>query len=116
MCADSCSHVAAKMASDDKKELAIKIVYFAGIALASVLFGFKRTIKDASSSDAKLHNEAVSLARKALARGTMYSVGGFALLTTTSYYLFGRRMISEFNERYKTPTDEKEVLDLLESS
>lgn len=100
------------MATEDKKELAIKIVYFTGIALASILIGFKRTVGNATSPDAKLHNEAVSLAQRALARGTMYSVGGFTALATASYYLFGKKMITESRERHKEPTKEDDIVNL----
>lgn len=71
------------MVNESSKELAVKIAYFATLAGGSILLGFNYAIgkarKTSESSEAgKLHQQGVELARKALARATLYSVGGFS--------------------------------------
>lgn len=71
------------MTSDSSKELAIKIAYFTSLAAVSTLIGFSTTIGKARNSsktpEAKVYEEGVALARRALFRGTAYSVGGFSI-------------------------------------
>lgn len=75
-------------------ELFLKVVYFTTLASASLLAGFSLTINKnkldpSSSSEAKLHNEGVALAKKALMRGSLYAMTGMGIIALASYGIFG---------------------------
>lgn len=94
------------MSSGGTSDLLVKVAYFSSLAGASILFGFSFTLSKIRKStpdtpDSILYEEGVALARKALMRGTIYSVGGFTLFAVGSYALFGRKLIDEFNSKAK---------------
>lgn len=89
---------------DTNVDLFIKIAYFTSLAGASILFGFSRTLSKtrnkidattATTEAAKLHEEGVALARKALFKATLYSVCGFGLFSIVSYKLFIKKWIKQ---------------------
>lgn len=87
-----------------KTDLFIKIAYFTSLAGASILFGFSVTLgklrkNNLETPEAVLHEEGVALARRALLRGTLYSVGGFSVFAIASYHLFIWKMIGDFKEK-----------------
>lgn len=84
----------------------LRVAYFASIACTSILVGFSFTVNKLRKStpentDAVLYEEGAALARKALMRGTIYSVIGFGCFAVASYNLFGKHWIREFNARTK---------------
>lgn len=83
------------------KEDLIKIVYFTSLAGTSILLGFSLTLGKLkkTSQKASLHEEGVALARKALMRGTMYSVGGFGVFSVICYHLFGKKLIESTKQK-----------------
>lgn len=85
-----------------------KVGYFITLASASVIAGFSFTVNQARKNNSKqtIHEEGFALARKALLRGSIYSITGFCIFCTTSYQLFGKEMISNFNAKAKKNDDE----------
>lgn len=99
--------------SDNKNDLFVKIAFFSTLAGASILFGFSTTLNKLRKStpdtpDAVMYEEGVALARKALFRGSIYSICGFGVVAFASYRLFGRKMIDNFNSKAKN-NDEKDI-------
>lgn len=93
----------------------MKILYFASLTGASILFGFSRSLSKirkndiATTEEAKLHEEAVGLARKALLKGTIYSVCGFSVFAIVSYKLFGQKLIRQLHENNNKRKDDDEL-------
>lgn len=95
------------MSSDQKKkesDFYLRVAYFMSIAFTSTLVGFSLTVNrlrknTPESIDAVLYEEGAALARKALMKGTIYSLVGFGCFTFTSYHLFGKHWIRNFNAR-----------------
>lgn len=81
------------MIDENKKDLYLKLLYFTSLAGASILFGFSYSLGRSRKSrndiaDAKIHGQAVDLAKKALMKATLYSVGSMSVIAITTYYLF----------------------------
>lgn len=94
------------MSTNEKNDFYLRVAYFASIACTSILVGFSFTVNKLRKStpenvDAVLYEEGAALARKALMRGTIYSIVGFSCFAVTSYHLFGKHWIREFNSRTK---------------
>lgn len=105
------------MSSPEDKEsnvnFYIKVAYFASLASASMLFGFSLTLNKARKTpletpEQALVEEGIALARKALFRGTVYSVCGFSIFAFTSYHLFGKKIIERFKASMKK-SDEQDI-------
>lgn len=101
------------MSSSNGNDLLIKIAYFTSLAGASILLGFSVTLNKLKKNipdtpEAALYEEGTALARKALMRGTIYSICGFSLFAVASYKLFGKTMIENFNAKAKN-NDEKDI-------
>lgn len=97
----SCVTVHNRKMTNFKDDL-IKIVYFTSLAGTSILLGFGLTLgklKKNASTTTTLHDEGAALARKALLRGTMYSVGGFGLFSVVCYQLFGKKLIESTKKK-----------------
>lgn len=99
--------------SSSRTELFIKIAYFTSLAGASILIGFSTTLNKLRKNtpdtpEAVLFEEGSALARKALMRGTIYSVCGFGICAFASYKFFGKKLIDNFNSRAKN-NDEKDI-------
>lgn len=97
----SCAKVHNRKMTNFKDDL-IKIVYFTSLTGASILLGFGLTLgkfKKNASITTTLHDEGAALARKALLRGTMYSVGGFGLFSVICYQLFGKKLIESTKKK-----------------
>lgn len=94
------------MSTGENKDFYLRVAYFASIACTSILVGFSLTVNKLRKStpenvEAALYEEGAALARKALMRGTIYSVIGFSCFAVTSYHLFGKQWIKNFNDRTK---------------
>lgn len=93
----------------ETSDLLLKIAYFTSLAGASILVGFSTTLNKSrkSTPEAALFEEGAALARKALFRGTIYSVCGFSLVALASYKLFGKKMIDDFNAKVRKSNDQE---------
>lgn len=94
------------MIDDNKKELYLKLAYFATLTGASILFGFSYSLGRIRKStndnpDAKLHAEAVRLAKKALFRASIYSIGSMSLAAFATYHLVIKSTIERQKEERK---------------
>lgn len=94
------------MVDDTRKELYLKIAYFTTLAGASILFGFSYSLGRLRKSkndnpDAKIHAEAVALARRALLRASIYSIGSMSLAAFTSYHFVIKSTIERQKEERK---------------
>jgi len=61
------------------------------------------TIKEAvaEKTSTQLHREGAALARRALFRATVYTVGSFGGLLFVSYHLFGRKLLARKAEEFR---------------
>lgn len=105
------------MISDERREFLLKVLYFTTITGASILFGFSTSVKkfnkeSPANREAALHCEGVALARKALLRGTIYSVCGFGVFTTATYLLVGKKLISQFKKQHENSEPDKDLVEL----
>lgn len=89
---------------NSNKELILKIAYFTTLTGASILFGFSYSLSKIRKNSnvtpsAQLHDEAVGLARKALMRATLYSVGTMSIFAIASYHLVIKSIIKNQEEK-----------------
>lgn len=94
------------MFDEHKKELYLKIAYFTTLTGASILFGFSYSLGRVRKStndnpDAKIHAEAVTLARRALFRASMYSIGSMSLAAFATYHFVIKPTIERQREERK---------------
>lgn len=89
-----------------------EIAFFTCIAGMSVLGGFATTVAMAKKKDPgwfakglaatrEVHESGGSLAMRALARGSLYAVGGFTLFCLAAWTLSGVSSMSEFRQKTK---------------
>lgn len=98
-----------------KSDLYIRIAYFASLTGVSVLLGFSWTMNrihkaEPKTRDAKLFQEGVSLARKALFRGSLHALFWVGLLSAATGTLIHVAKLQPIK-----PSDEDELKNLQEA-
>ncbi|XP_039266139.2 transmembrane protein 242-like [Styela clava] len=91
---------------DDSKNFKTRLLFFLGITTMGALGGFgamlsrterqNQKLKQGQQVDPVMTENGIALARKALGRATLYSVGGFSLFCLVVWKMIGAKDFEEF--------------------